>query len=55
MVNLWSVHMNQDHWGDPEAFRPERFLDDQGKLLKNEHLIPFGIGKRSCLGKQTFC
>ncbi|GLH16245.1 Cytochrome P450 6a22 [Gryllus bimaculatus] len=30
---LWSMHMDKEFWGDPEAFRPERFLDDQGKRL----------------------
>jgi cytochrome P450 family 33 len=32
----------------PEAdkFRPERFLDTQGRMKKCEELVPFGIGKR---------
>ena len=40
-----------DHWGDGETFRPERFLDDQGKVRRDEHFIPFSTGKRSCLGE----
>jgi len=50
-LNLYSVHMNKSHWGDPTKFRPERFLDSNGNILKDEHLIPFGIGKRICLGE----
>uniref|UniRef100_A0A4W6CI85 Cytochrome P450, family 2, subfamily U, polypeptide 1 n=1 Tax=Lates calcarifer TaxID=8187 RepID=A0A4W6CI85_LATCA len=39
-------------WDDPDRFNPERFLDDDGKLLKKECFIPFGIGRRVCMGEQ---
>ena len=25
-MNLYSLHRNKDHWGDPHTFRPERFI-----------------------------
>jgi methyl farnesoate epoxidase/farnesoate epoxidase len=37
--------MDKKYWGDPEAFRPERFLDSNGKFVKPERVIPFGFGK----------
>ena len=40
-----------DQWGDGEMFRPDRFLDGDGNVLKNKHFIPFSIGKRQCLGE----
>jgi cytochrome P450 len=44
---LSSVLKDPDVWGDPENFRPERFIDPDGKLTKPEQFIPFGIGKHS--------
>ena len=32
------------HWEDGDEFKPERFLDEEGKVLRDEHLIPFSIG-----------
>lgn len=50
LIGLRSVLMDKNHWGDPENFRPERFLDEKMKIINNEYLIPFGQGKRRCLG-----
>lgn len=41
--------MSSELWEEPEKFMPERFLKD-GKLVKPEHFLPFGGGRRSCLG-----
>lgn len=41
--------MSAELWDKPEQFMPERFLKD-GKLVKPEHFLPFGGGRRSCLG-----
>ena len=38
-------------WGDPENFRPERFLDADGNLTNPEEFMPFGLGRRICLGE----
>nr|CAD7611351.1 unnamed protein product [Timema genevievae] len=51
IVSLWSLLHDKDHWGDPEVFRPQRFIDSDGKFVKNEWLTPFGIGKRFCMGE----
>ena len=50
-MHLQEVHMDPEYWGDPEAFRPERFIDDDGSFRHDERVIPFGIGKRFCLGE----
>ncbi|XP_058835271.1 methyl farnesoate epoxidase-like [Topomyia yanbarensis] len=52
MVSLHSLHMDRAYWGDPEVFRPERFLNETGdKLIQHEYFLPFGAGKRRCLGE----
>ncbi|XP_020484540.2 cytochrome P450 2U1 isoform X1 [Labrus bergylta] len=50
--NLWSVHRDPTVWDDPDTFNPDRFLDDDGNLLRREYFIPFGIGRRVCMGEQ---
>ncbi|XP_046583342.1 LOW QUALITY PROTEIN: cytochrome P450 2U1-like [Haliotis rubra] len=51
MLNLDSVLQDPDVWGDPQNFRPDRFLDGAGKIQKREEFIPFSLGRRVCLGE----
>ena len=50
LVNLWAIHHDPDRWDDPFCFRPERFLDEQGRLCV-EGIVSFSLGKRSCPGE----
>ncbi|KAK6165426.1 hypothetical protein SNE40_022354 [Patella caerulea] len=49
--NLDSVLSDDKIWGDPDVFRPGRFLDENGQLVKREEFIPFSIGRRICLAE----
>ena len=50
--NLYAVHHSTSIWGDPENFRPERFLSQDGKtVVRNKAWMPFGFGKRVCMGE----
>ncbi|KAK6997634.1 cytochrome P450 2J3 [Biomphalaria glabrata] len=50
--NLDSVMYDKKIWGnDVMSFKPERFINQEGKLHIPEQLIPFGIGRRICLGE----
>ncbi|XP_037834489.1 cytochrome P450 1A1 isoform X2 [Kryptolebias marmoratus] len=51
-INQHQVNHDVDLWGDPEKFRPERFLGPSGQLNKEltEKVLIFGVGKRRCVG-----
>ncbi|XP_067675745.1 cytochrome P450 2U1-like [Haliotis asinina] len=51
LLNLDSVLQDKGVWGDPQNFRPDRFLDGEGKIQKREDFIPFSLGRRICLGE----
>lgn len=52
ILNIGGLHSNNKYWGDAENFRPERFINKEGKIgEKPRHYMPFGIGKRNCLGE----
>ncbi|ELU17755.1 hypothetical protein CAPTEDRAFT_134944, partial [Capitella teleta] len=47
---------DEGFWGDPHAFRPERFLDEAGNIVppshvNRRHMMPFGAGTRVCIGE----
>jgi cytochrome P450 len=44
------LHRRPDIWPDPERFDPERFAPGQQAERPACSFIPFGFGRRSCLG-----
>ncbi len=48
----YAVHMNEEYWPEPEKFKPERFAKDQMKKRVKYSYMPFGAGKRACIGGQ---
>lgn len=52
-INLWAFHYDEREWEEPTAFRPERFLDKDGKFVHgmNISFLPFGAGRRVCVGE----
>ena len=50
IANITKFHMDPEVFPSPETFQPERFIDENGKFKKNEQVVPFGVGKRVCMG-----
>ena len=46
------VHHDPRYWEDPEDFRPERFEPGSAKNRVKYSFLPFGAGKRFCVGGQ---
>lgn len=50
LVSQWVLHRDPDTFPEPEAFRPERWLDGLKKRLHRCAYMPFGGGPRKCIG-----
>ena len=49
--SLCHVMHDPNYFKEPSKFNPERFIDEKGTFVFDERIVPFGIGKRFCLGK----
>jgi len=54
ILNLYSIHHNEDDWENPNEFKPERWLNVDGSLKpeKEFSFVPFSTGTRSCIGEK---
>ncbi|XP_064630821.1 steroid 17-alpha-hydroxylase/17,20 lyase-like isoform X2 [Lineus longissimus] len=54
IVNIWKLHHDPAEWDDPDVFKPERFLEEDGSLrAKPQAFLPFGVGRRICVGESV--
>jgi cytochrome P450 len=50
-VNVWAIHRDPSIYENPLEFNPERFVASNVDLKgKDFQLLPFGSGRRVCLG-----
>jgi len=52
LSNTYAVHHDPEYWEKPYEFRPQRFITATGEFRKDERVIPFSVGKKSCPGEK---
>ena len=50
VIPPYAVHRHRDLWGEPDLFRPDRFMGDARKAMHRYQYLPFGAGERVCIG-----
>jgi cytochrome P450 len=50
LISMYTTHRDARFFPEPDAFRPERWLDGSEKRLPRGAFIPFGLGSRKCIG-----
>jgi cytochrome P450 len=50
-IGAWATHHNPKFWDSPEKFDPYRFDANAANPPANGQWVPFGGGKRVCIGQ----
>jgi cytochrome P450 len=50
VLGTYMVHHNPRYWDHPDRFDPDRFASDRAKGRAPYSYLPFGGGKRACIG-----
>jgi cytochrome P450 len=51
LIPIHHIHHDERWWPDPEIFDPTRFLGDAAKGRPRSAYLPFGGGRRICIGQ----
>ncbi|XP_057702899.1 1,25-dihydroxyvitamin D(3) 24-hydroxylase, mitochondrial isoform X2 [Corythoichthys intestinalis] len=51
MINSHAISANEEYFTDGQHFKPERWLRENSTVNPFTH-VPFGIGKRMCIGRR---
>ncbi|KAF7299009.1 Cytochrome P450 [Mycena indigotica] len=53
VANIWSMCHDESIYAEPDKFKPERFLDDDGGLVNDPrmNILAYGHGRRICVGR----
>ncbi|OAD56185.1 Cytochrome P450 9e2 [Eufriesea mexicana] len=55
-MNVWvpivPIQMDPKYYEKPEKFDPERFIEDEKKIVNSGAFMPFGVGPRMCIGNR---
>jgi cytochrome P450 len=51
LIPIHHIHHDERFWPDPEVFDPTRFIGDAPKNRPRSAYLPFGGGRRICIGQ----
>ncbi|KIK41434.1 hypothetical protein CY34DRAFT_761792 [Suillus luteus UH-Slu-Lm8-n1] len=51
--NHWAISRDPEVYPEPNAFKPQRWIDGQGRLRNNLAFFVFGFGRRVCPGQHV--
>ncbi|KAG1750485.1 cytochrome P450 [Suillus paluster] len=51
--NHWAISRDPEVYPEPHAFKPQRWIDDQGRLRDDLKFFVFGFGRRVCAGQHV--
>ncbi|KAF7346057.1 hypothetical protein MSAN_01831700 [Mycena sanguinolenta] len=51
--NIWAMGHDECKYPNPDEFNPERFLNADGQLNTDDHILAFGFGRRVCVGRHA--
>ncbi|OAX35687.1 cytochrome P450 [Rhizopogon vinicolor AM-OR11-026] len=51
IANTWAMTHNEEKYPNPDEFKPERFIREDGSLTSDTVPSVFGWGRRACVGR----
>ncbi|KAG1747693.1 cytochrome P450 [Suillus lakei] len=51
--NTWAICRDPEVYPEPDAFKPQRWIDDQGRLRDDLNNFLYGFGRRICPGQHV--
>ncbi|KAG2358570.1 cytochrome P450 [Suillus spraguei] len=51
--NHWAISRDPEVYPEPDAFKPQRWIDDQGRLRDDLAFFVYGFGQRTCPGQHV--
>ncbi|KIK44571.1 hypothetical protein CY34DRAFT_10981 [Suillus luteus UH-Slu-Lm8-n1] len=49
--NIWAISRDPEVYPEPDAFKPQRWVNDQGRLRDDLAFFVYGFGRRICPGQ----
>ncbi|KAF7365092.1 O-methylsterigmatocystin oxidoreductase [Mycena venus] len=53
LPNIWAMVHDESTYPNPDQFNPERFLNADGQVTSDDHILAFGFGRRACVGRHA--